>query len=64
MKAKEVIRIGRRRIFAAAVAAFLGPVALVLPLPRELDNQDRIFSRQTDKDHKADLREDVDRHAS
>jgi hypothetical protein len=37
---------------------------LVLPLPRELDNQDCIFSRQTDKDHKADLREDVDRHAS
>ena len=64
MKAKEVIRIGRRRVRAADVAASSALIALhVLSLPREFDDQDRVLRGQAHQHHEADLSEDVDRHA-
>ena len=59
MKAKAVMRIGRRRRRAPASAASTsGRAALVLGL-RELDDQDGVLGGQPDEHHQADLREDV-----
>src|ERR1700758_3371570 len=37
---------------------------LVLPLPCELHDENGVLRRQADQNHKADLGQDVDRHAS
>jgi len=45
MNAKDVIKIGRRRVRAACTAASRG-CALFFLLSREFDNQDRVFGGQ------------------
>ena len=64
MKANEVIRIGRRRVRAAAIAASSPVEPLLLALARELDDQDRVLGRQADQHDEADLGQDVDVHAA
>ena len=60
MKAKLVIRIGRRRERAAWTAASIRVHALLLlGLARELDDQDRVLGGQRDQHDQPDLGEDV-----
>ena len=47
------------------VGGLLGLIAvMVLPLPCELHDEDRVFRGQANQHHEADLGKDVDRHAS
>ena len=60
MKAKEVIRIGRRRRRAACNTADDRVMALlVLQMLGELDDQDRVLAGEADEHDEADLREHV-----
>ena len=59
MKAKEVIRIGRRRSFAPSSAASMRPSALLVFHLGELDDEDGVLGRETDQHDEADLRVDV-----
>src|SRR5258707_6074791 len=59
INANEVIRIGRRRSFAPASAAFHERVALFAPELGKLDYQDGVFRGQTDEHHKTNLCVDV-----
>ena len=62
MKAKEVIRIGREP-HARGLGRRLEPIlAMLLVLPRELDDQNRVLGRQSDQHDEADLGEDVHVH--
>jgi len=64
MKAKEVIRIGRRRRRAPSIAASpSGLPALVRELG-ELDDEMAFFLPQADQHHQADMGVDVARHAT
>ncbi len=59
MKAKEVIRIGRKRNFPPSMAASLRVSALLAPLHREFDDQDRVLAEQTDQHDQTNLGVDV-----
>ncbi len=59
MKAKEVIRIGRRRVRAASIAASMRSRPSRFRLARELDDQDGVLGRQPDQHHQADLGQDI-----
>ena len=51
--------------FERPPSGLFGPVAVViLPLPRELYDENGVFRGQTDQHHEADLCEDVYRHTS
>ena len=58
MKAREVIRIGRRRVRAACTAAFF------LLLAGKFHDQDGVLGSQSDEHDEADLGQDVDGHAA
>ena len=64
MKAKAVIRIGRRRSRPASIAAATMLEALLAPPPGEFDDQDRVLGGEADQHDEADLRIDVDRQAA
>ena len=64
MKAKEVMRIGRRRSRAPSSAASTRPQAALEPGLRELDDQDRVLGGEPDQHHEADLPEDVEGEAA
>ena len=59
MNAKAVIRIGRKRQAAGLDHRLDRIHALVLGLPGELDDEDRVLGREAHQHHEADLREDV-----
>ncbi len=64
MKAKLVIRIGRRRGRAASTAASIGDgPSPLLRLLGELDDQDRILGGERDQHDQADLGQDIVVHA-
>ncbi len=65
MNAKDVIKIGRRRIPRGRGGGFRCFLTLVaLPLLGELHDQDRVLGGQPQEHHKCDLSEDVDRHGA
>src|SRR6267154_3473523 len=55
MKAKEVIRIGRSRSFAPSNAASANGFPLSYSSFVKLHDQNRVFGRQTNQHHQADL---------
>ena len=59
MKAKAVIRIGRRRRRQASTTASTGVRPCCSACLRELDDQDRVLGRKADEHHEADLGQDV-----
>ena len=59
MKAKAVIRIGRKRSFAASSAASTSGLPCVVLHLRELDDQNRVLRGEADQHDQADLREHV-----
>jgi hypothetical protein len=63
MNENEVIRIGAKPRACGVHRCLTGGYAVFFLLTRELDNQNGVFGGQTDKNDKADLRQDVDGHA-
>ena len=60
MKAKAVIRIGRKRSLAASSAASTVPIPSSSTfILRELDDEDRVLGREADEHDEPDLGEDV-----
>jgi hypothetical protein len=55
MKARLVIRIGRRRRRAASIAGVIGALAAALGLLGELDDQDRVLGGQAHRRQQPDL---------
>src|SRR5262249_5814625 len=64
MKAREVIRIGRRRVRAACTAASPEATPSSSLLARELDDQDGVLGNRADQNNEGDLRENLDGHPS
>ena len=62
MKAKDVIRIGRKPHARGLGRRLEAVLAVLLVLPRELDDQDRVLGRQADQHDEADLGQDVHVH--
>jgi hypothetical protein len=59
MKASDVIRIGPQPQARGFDAAGEAVASLLLELPRELHDQDRVLCRKADQHHEADLGQDI-----
>src|SRR4030088_490130 len=60
MKAKAVIRMGRRRRRPASIAASMMSRPSAPPALGELHDQDRVLGGKANEHHEADLRIDID----
>ena len=64
MNERDVIRIGRRSVWAECTAASPGGDTFLFFLAREFDDQNGVLGSQADENHEADLGQNVDGHAS
>ena len=62
VKAREVIRIGRKRSFAAVNVASIRLFPSLHQLSRELDNQNRILGGKSNQGYQTHFEKDVIRH--